>query len=505
MSAKHEGFVMKLLDQELCGHILTKETADGVSHQIKHQLYKTLRHVYPTPPLGARSIPLYSGAYTIDGAEWEGDVALKLEPKPHLSATGTRATTATAVEEAFMGAGSMWVEETSLAIASVDHLVTTPMESPTHPQVPPAGHQLSEYRVNHAEIGNPSQVSGLTFFVLNGWQAHDGVMTCHDRRVHSGRVTAVPNDWHLTIDPRGDVSQREVHRHIKQTGDHTVTHIGYLRKADGRGFDARHAVATLDLITHALTFAMGRAIGCLVPIATSDGAIAWTSWGQNRGIDQPITINSWLDPACAAAQIAEVIEACAQLERSDPDAWEAFRLALGYYLSASRDTIANMKVLHPISALTLLWRAYQVRFGPLPDDPNVDRGACGGTTEYEVRRLLSAIGLNDDAPGHLAFLRTAFEEIAERRVASGGEPPVDSLSVVIKLRNDAAHPENRQSRRWLTEQWAEAGFFIQDRLDLALLHWIGYNGRYRSRIAESRGEGQSAHVPWSAGGRAPEQ
>ena len=85
-------------------------------------------------------------------------------------------------------------------------------------------------------------IESITFYLLNGWFADDGLNTCYGGSEGPGRLEVLLDGWQLRIEPRGDVSSRTMRDHLRRTSASTVTHIGRLRRDDGKPFKAADAL-----------------------------------------------------------------------------------------------------------------------------------------------------------------------------------------------------------------------------------------------------------------------
>jgi len=59
------------------------------------------------------------------------------------------------------------------------------------------------------------------------------------------------------------------------------------------------------------------------------------------------------------------------------------------------------------------------------------------------------------------------------------------------------HPTRAKRTKWSGYQWTEAHILAVHFLELALLAYVGYRGRYHPRIAANRWLGYAEDVPWT--------
>ena len=65
------------------------------------------------------------------------------------------------------------------------------------------------------------------------------------------------------------------------------------------------------------------------------------------------------------------------------------------------------------------------------------------------------------------------------------------------MRNDVMHPTRTKRTKWSAYQWSEAHILAVHFLELALLAYVGYRGRYHPRISANRWLGYTEDVPWT--------
>jgi hypothetical protein len=478
-----------------CGTCKTLKLPGGKTLTVSHLFPKALEHHYPLPPLESTNIPVYRGDFDLDGARWRGVVTVELEPRPNLVAQGVREMDFSKEMAGVVGKRepAKWVDSEHVTVPSKK---VPPAAKTARPPQKPKAPAVKGTRADHLagiDIGDPTDLVHITFFVINGWYSHDGFNTCHDGQERVGRIDVTLDDWQLRIEPRGDVSPDAVRKHMRSTGKSTVTHVGRIRRDDGRRFDAAAAIEVLRIIESLSGFALGRVIAFVLPVGYRDAKAIWARWQCNRAIDRPIGTTPFLDQAHTAAQMTELFRAGLATSK-DPLRWQVFENALGYHYATEHDSTVNIKVLLPVSALQLISYAHLVE-ELLPGDPNHKTASQWGANSFgtigQLRTVLDVARIDTSAPKHLMHLAKVQADIADAKL-----PTPDALDCVVRLRNKVAHPKQKHAKKWTTEEWAESGFAATTMFNLAMLWWLNYDERYLGKTSEYRGTGDSVYVPW---------
>lgn len=347
--------------------------------------------------------------------------------------------------------------------------------------------------LNAIDVGDPTEVDDLRFFLLNGWFGHDGLNTCYDGDESRGRIETSFGDWQLRLEPRGDISPNRLRRYQRETGRSTVTHVGRIRRDDGARFNPIEAMEVLEIVESLVGFALGRITAIVLPVGYRDDRAIWSRWKCNRAVDRPIGVTPFLDQAHTAAQMTELLRA-GYATSTNPARWEVFENALGYHYSAEYDATVNMKVLLPVSALQLISYAYLVQELPSGHPEHLSDAQWSAKslgTIGQLRRVLDAAGVDMSVPKHLAQLAKVQADITDHTL-----PAPDALDCVVRLRNKVAHPKQKHAKKWTTEEWAETGFAATTMFNLAMLWWLNYDGRYLGKMSEYHGADDSIYVPW---------
>jgi hypothetical protein len=510
-----------MIDFEKCGHKVRGKDDTGADIIFVHDYMTPIRHLYSAPPLGdeADGIPLYRGPFELDGREWVGDIKFDMQRHPEALASGSRAhETISDMDikgiEAFFESGPRWVEATSLVLPGVETVPDPPTqtgnaERPGYAD-PAAGHWISGQTIGRAQVGDGSQLSVVTFLVPNGWHVSDGMPVCGDGRTFWGATVVEVDGWSIRLEPRPDISTKEVRDHQRDTIAHLLTHVGEIRRADGSRFTSDEAEEAIEVLGFAMTLFTGRNTACVLAVGWASGQAVWSDWGQTRPIHRREGSLDWFDTMYGSASLGELIRCCFVANR-DSALWTVVKLATGYLLSAHTSTV-QMRVSLPVAAIHLLADNWFTTFADSGDRKSKGlMREMGAVDKY--RLFLAAMRLSPAVPLHLNHLGKLREQIAgtqEDQPAAGSTrsaavasaspmpEPVDAVKCVIVLRNKVEHPKKNSRENISIQQWAEAGFFATDSLLLGILFMLGYNGSYLGLSANRRGTGSGIPVPWMA-------
>lgn len=241
-----------------------------------------------------------------------------------------------------------------------------------------------------------------------------------------------------------------------------MTHIGRVRRDDGKPFDASAALELLAKIESLIGFALGRVTAIALPVGYRAGQATWTRWRCSRAIDRPIGTTPY--QLHTAAQIAELLRAGHKASLNSLR-WDVFKNSLGYHYATEHDATVNMKVLLPVSALQLISYAYLVEELPTADVHHLSNKQLRALdTVDQLRKLLTLAGIDLTTPTNLAHLAKVQTGITDKSL-----PYPDALDCVVRLRNRVAHPKQKDVGKRTIEEWAETGFAATTMFNLAML------------------------------------
>lgn len=117
--------------------------------------------------------------------------------------------------------------------------------------------------------------------------------------------------------------------------------------------------------------------------------------------------------------------------------------------------------------------------------------------ESQIRALLQYPDCRVSTAVPSAFVNLAAVVQQLNAARKPGEARRDGLGCVIKMRNDVMHPARTKRTGWPAYQWPGAHSLAVHFLELALLAYVGYRGRYHPRIPANRWLGYAEDVPWT--------
>lgn len=175
-----------------CGVCQTLTWPSGKTLVIEHSFPKALRHYYPLPALEAASIPIYRGDFDLEGGtRYRGVINIDLEPSPRLVAHGVRETTLSAGMVKFLGKREppKWVNFDQISIPA--RKMPAPARTARPPRRPPTvGAVSASYpHLSGIDVGDPTDLDEVTFYLLNGWYGLDGSTLATTRSSAAGAST----------------------------------------------------------------------------------------------------------------------------------------------------------------------------------------------------------------------------------------------------------------------------------------------------------------------------
>ncbi|MCW2900383.1 MAG: hypothetical protein JWO67_2648 [Streptosporangiaceae bacterium] len=294
---------------------VTHKTSDG-EYVVKHAFPSAISHHYQPTGIG-EDIPLYSGTFQLAAqlpTVFVGDVRFTWNPTPRVTARGG------ANQSIFDGImdeddGSKWVR-------MGDIIVDTSGGIPKPPAVANSSWDKSETntwvedRIATPSLGDGGKLDCVTFLVPNGWQSIGGHRVQDGLRPWiwwEGAFTSTAANWQVEIHPIEGHSS-DFWAELEASGSSRFTHIGRLTRTDGTQFSADAAENPLNAVRLAVSFALGRAVQCALPVGWRGDMPVWTMW-HTGGIDRMKSVQSLLDQTIASSQLQDLVERCLEFCR----------------------------------------------------------------------------------------------------------------------------------------------------------------------------------------------
>jgi hypothetical protein len=244
----------------------------------------------------------------------------------------------------------------------------------------------------------------------------------------------------------------------------------------------------MNVIRLAISFALGRATQCLLPVGWKGDTAVWAAW-HTGGVDRMRTVQSLLDQSEAVAQLSGIVGGALEFA-ADPYREEVLQYAISYYLTANHDVNVELAVALAVSALQLI--SYYRLVEESRSYSNSDWKSLGTRGQIEV--ILDQLGVDVSVPRH-------FEHLLQVQSTLG--PNEDgtirtALNCIVKMRNHVIHPTRDKPASWDPYQWAEAAQVALDYVRFAILQLTQYQGGVRTATQESKWLGALTQVPWSS-------
>lgn len=301
-------------------------------------------------------------------------------------------------------------------------------------------------------------------------------------RTWLGRWTASAGGWRLTLDLRPD------HAEILRAADledeqYVVTHIGELRREDGRSFEAGEAEDVLFGWQLALSFALGRWVAPAVPVGfDAQGEPVWEQWAPWR-CDTLRGYESWWDTH-TSDDLASFAEAFLT-EYLQPDERAVVRHMVMHLIAANHaGTTAEAKVMLAQAAIEYFSWVTFVLGGQMSEDAHDHQSFAD-----RLRQLLTAAGIPPEVPPGLDGL--------DAHVLGLKPKWRDGPGAIVSVRNCLVHPKDPEEPYMIEGLVWQAARLLREFGCLLLLHRLGYRGRFLRLYPPGRWAHSSEPVPWA--------
>jgi hypothetical protein len=299
--------------------------------------------------------------------------------------------------------------------------------------------------------------------------AHHGGY-CH---TWPGRSRLQVGSWNLTIDSRPDHS--DAYREARQQDSCVMTHVMEVRRADGASFRPADAERLLSALQFGVSFAVGHWTCPAVPVGyDQEDRPVWTAW-RPLFADPPRDGSGWWNRH-RTQDLAHFLDVFVR-RYLDADWEHALRLSATSAISAVSVGFVEQRLMTCAAALDL--------------HSSLREAAAGEVEERDSYRRLSkvlkaaAIDLGVDQK-LLPSLSTYQRQKAFN----------DGAKALVEIRHALVHPKADAELYAIPGLVAEASRLALRYLELALLHWLAYNGEVVDRTDRTRWAGESDPVPW---------
>ncbi len=323
-------------------------------------------------------------------------------------------------------------------------------------------------------IDNDCPLQEVSFAVLDFPQFYG----MQDKWIDDGeQCVRIPNarletsEWWIEI--TGVPNIREAEKALKQSRGHGITYKGSITCSDGATFLAKDVEPLLEALRFFLSIARGASCSlALVRGKDEVGRDSWVRWGAHHS-------EPWLDYHSAFMRfnsdiLSDLFPKFLSLLESQTARKGATLRAFDWYLQS------NVSAPYIGAILTL---AALEGFSYLVLNGQKNKGERTG--EF-IGRALSKLQISLDLPENCEGLRSI-----RKKWVTGPHALAD-------VRNDLIHPRKDLgdvSNMAYLEAWELGQWYFE----LMLLSRLGYQGRYRNRLADMKGdEDPLVPVPWAS-------
>ena len=296
------------------------------------------------------------------------------------------------------------------------------------------------------------------------------------------RTVASDDEWQLALDVIDDYEP--VARETRLSRGGATTHVGLIRRTDGRNFTWDEAAQSLGAARFLLSFIAGHRVAPMFAVGfDAVGSPQVEEWADYRR-DTLGGVIGWCSDLFRSEAVESLWPPTLDLWRQ-PRQWQILTVALEFYLDAQKGRNLETRLVSAQAGLELLAWEYLTQRESKLDAARVD----GKSAPWRLRRLLERIEVPPAVPGDLLGVSELW-------------PNDDGPEVIRRLRNMIVHPTDLESLLGhASDAKHEVLRLATWYLELAVLHYLGYQGNHLNRtrplpIFEGRGE----PVPWVRGG-----
>jgi len=335
-------------------------------------------------------------------------------------------------------------------------------------------------KLRHIQGGSAHRLRDVLFHVVNFPDFIGDWIEDESGKAWRGRLELVGSGWTITLDERRN--HRDLMADFRKKGGYAITHIGTLRRGDGRRFSREDAMDVLAGLHWFLSFVRG---AWTSPVLFEGHGVRSSRWHY---CDSPRTDShhgafSWADPTSWAA----VREAYASYSRlwNNPVWQQALRVAIGQYTSANDPNPLETAIIAAQSGLELLGWLQFVESG------SVLAAHWRDPSRFPARKkisdLLALASVDTSLPAGLPSLVRLH-----RDWRSGPE-------VVAGVRNKLVHPRRTSTGvGWSSQILVDTWLLASSYLELALLFALDVQSQVRNRIlSPSPWVGSTMTPPWA--------
>jgi hypothetical protein len=339
-----------------------------------------------------------------------------------------------------------------------------------------SGGRLAGYLPQGVRFGETDSVHGVLFHLANFRPFIGKPISDSAGGLRAGRLDLHADGWVIRIDSLR--TGTEIQSAVRATGGYAITHVGSVERADGSAFSFDEASSTLEVLRFFCSMVAGRFCEPILLAGLDDLGKTigqqWRVWRTDpwSGAFSALSLNRPRD----LAHLYEVMS----VRWRYPDWRRAIRYAVSWYVRANDDSSSEARMIMAQVALELLaWIALVEEGGEAPERFD------GRKAAQKLRKLLTKMAVPLKIPSRFSTVAAAAAQENWR----------DCCEAFTRARNEITHVSKR-SRLSLTYEEAlpelsEMGLWF---VDLAILHFFKYSGKYVNRSDERL---PTEDVPWT--------
>lgn len=333
-------------------------------------------------------------------------------------------------------------------------------------------------------FGNGCKLKYVDFHLTNFHQFR-GTPITNGQGAWAGRAVLTSFGWQITID---EVSEfRKNVDQAKKSAGFAITHIARLEKVDQSVFSSDECEDIFHMLQKCLSFARGFWVAPVLCVGYDESNTeVWHDWTLRIFADWMHT-ESWF-PTLEPESLQKLFASFSK-KWHESNGRETLNTAVYWYLTSNAGGgFIDGKIATTQIGLESITYTLATERSILDES---DKNALSAQNALRVALKNAMIPSNIPA---------SYSDLV---LFSHDFPPADAPEVLRRLRNSIVHPATGNLSiahrvKTLPSMMWQAWFLGLWQLELLILRYLDYDGKFESRIGENRRRGQSIRVPWSA-------
>lgn len=329
-------------------------------------------------------------------------------------------------------------------------------------------------------IGSSQEISCLGFNIANFHDYIGGVVQ-NSSYSWTGRLSLTTNTWIVTIDSLEPVLRKRLLKSLKDDGGYAITHTANLEKVGGEPFAPEEALEILEGLSYFLSFIRGMWIGPLLSVGFDlQKNCVWEQWNFYK-ISPYKEVMSWF-PTHERGQDLSKLFSCFMDRWSELEWRDPLKILVHWYVES------NLQAGAIEGSMIMTQAAFELLFDLL-----LNQSSARVKADEKLKRLLEYASL----PTNLSDIPCDIDTLKGLREFAAIENK-DAPKVITEVRNRITHPVRKRDELAIVhplalrrEVWRLGLWY----LELFLLYWLGYEGRYNNRMKFNWG-GDYDESPW---------